>query len=124
MKSIKAVWNAIPHKFLLLGPQVIFWFGAFLNQLVMVFNGSVMPVQVPGGCPVDSGELLDFVHSCMTSGTHLKFLADIINVHDGIASVGDLFLWTGDLLTIPALILVFGLVIGERIYNERVLPKS
>lgn len=124
MKSIKAVWNAIPHKFLLLGPQVIFWLGAALNQFVMALNGAMMPVLVPGGCPVDAERgLLDFRHVCMNAGTHLKFLADILNIGEGIASIGDMLLWTGEAVMWPAIFIAIGLILGERL-NERVLSKS
>lgn len=123
MKSIKAVWNAIPHKALLFIPSAIYWLGAILNQIVMIANGAMMPVLMPGGCPADAdGGILDPIHKCMTAATHLKFLADIINAHVFIGSLGDMFLFLGDALTWPAIFIAIGLVLGERAY-ERVLSK-
>lgn len=73
-----------------------------LNKIVMAFNGNQMPVLIPGGvCPENIGDL----HSCMTSATHLKFLADWINVHYGIMSIGDLFIGLGDITFLPGLII-------------------
>lgn len=114
MKSIKAIWNAIPFKSLLVVPSAIYWLGAILNQIVMIANGAMMPVLMPGGCPVDAdGGILDPVHKCMTAATHLKFLADIINVHVFIGSLGDMLLFLGDAITLPAVFIWAGLAARE-----------
>lgn len=83
---------------LLVVPQIIFWLGAFLNQLAMAVNGGVMPVlwNSMNKWEPDSG------HVVMTHATHLKFLCDWINLHTDILSPGDLFLTVGDLLITPA----------------------
>lgn len=76
----------IPYWYLLLGPTLAFWLGYGMNALVMAANNGQMPVLWPGGC---APETADFLHSCMTAKTHLKFLADWIVEHHAVASPGD-----------------------------------
>lgn len=86
----------IPYWPILFGPALAFGIGFGLNALVMAVNGNQMPVLVPGGCYDQMFLLLDdHIHTCMTSATHLKFLADwiVIRKLDLVASPGDLFIW-------------------------------
>jgi hypothetical protein len=95
----------IPYSYLLLGPGALFALGFVLNAVVMAANHGQMPVLIPGGiadgCPLDPQ---DFLHSCMTSATHLKIIADwVVAKSLGVASPGDFFLWAGDSSFWPAL---------------------
>jgi Family of unknown function (DUF5317) len=102
VKSLIRLFKAIPNKGLLLVPQAMYWLGAFLNQLVLAANNGQMPVLFPGGCPAELQEALEgSIHTCMTSASHLKILADWINVHIYIMSIGDVLLGLGDLFTGP-----------------------
>lgn len=103
MKSIIRLIRSIPNKGLILGPQIFFYVGALLNQLVLAANNGQMPVQFPGGCTDDILEsLTGTVHACMTSASHLKFLSDWINLgRAGIYSPGDILLIFGDTITGP-----------------------
>jgi hypothetical protein len=82
---------------LLAVPQFLFWLGALLNQIAIVVNGGVMPVQWYSGNPWDA----DKMHVVMTSDTHLKLLCDWINLHTAILSPGDVLLSLGDLAIGP-----------------------
>jgi hypothetical protein len=84
---------------LILGPQIIFWFGALLNQIAIVANGGVMPVQWYSATHAWGD---DPDHVIMTSATHLKVLCDWINLHSSILSPGDVLLSLGDLTIGPA----------------------
>lgn len=85
---------------LLLMPNILFCIGFALNTTVESANRGTMPVAVtawneishyPGGLSADK------VHAAMTKKTHLKFLADWIQVVGfGTASPGDLFLFLSD----------------------------
>jgi hypothetical protein len=103
MKSILRVIREIPNKGLLIVPQVLFYLGAALNQLVLYVNNGQMPVQFPGGCDADINEALaGTVHTCMVASSHLKILSDIINLNrEGIWSIGDVLLTLGDVTTGP-----------------------
>lgn len=71
---------------LLFGPISLFMLGYALNKICMGVNGGAMPVQWPvnwGVFPEDANHIL------MTAYTHLNFLGDWINVHQGVASIGD-----------------------------------
>jgi hypothetical protein len=92
----------IPYWYLLLGPQALYYLGGLFNVGVMALNHGAMPVLVPQAAL--DGLQMDANHQLMTAATHLKFFCDWINVHDlGIASPGDLLVWLGDYLTVPAL---------------------
>jgi hypothetical protein len=101
----------------LLGPSLLFAVGFALNAVVMAANHGQMPVLIPGGiadgCPINPDK--DFLHSCMTQATHLKFLTDWMVIKGlGIASPGDLGLWGGDAAFWPALTAWVALVIKDR----------
>lgn len=82
---------------LILGPQLIFWSGALLNQIAMAVNGARMPVL----WAADNPWVPDTDHSVMTHGTHLKLICDWINLHSSILSPGDVLLSLGELITGP-----------------------
>ena len=44
----------------------------------------------------DDAGMLDEVHCIMTDQTHLNFLADVFDMHDGIYSIGDFVLMLGE----------------------------
>jgi hypothetical protein len=102
----------IPHLYLLVVPAAIHYFGILLNALVLAANNGQMPVLYPGGCEVNLTDI--FIHTCMLPGSHLKFLADwmVIN-HVGIVSPGDLCIWSGTEMIIPALVAWACLMIHE-----------
>lgn len=81
---------------LLVVPQILFWFGALLNQIAEAANGGAMPV-LANNCNMGD----DLSHICMTPATHLKFLCDWIQLKLMVASVGDVFVWTGSLIMAP-----------------------
>jgi hypothetical protein len=102
----------VPYWQLLLGPSALLVIGMSLNALVMAVNGGQMPVQWPGGCdPKMMGD--DITHACMTHATHLKFLADWIVLQAGVASPGDLFIWTWEATFMPALYAWLALIIRD-----------
>jgi hypothetical protein len=69
-----------------------------------------------GNCSLIDPE--DFIHSCMTVGTHMKFLADWIVVrHSGIYSLGDFLELACDATFWPGLILWVGMVLRD--YNKK-----
>lgn len=92
---------------LLTVPALMFGFGFLLNALVMAANQGQMPVLIPGGiaagCPIDPDK--DFLHSCMTQATHLKFLADWVVIKGiGIASPGDFSEWACEAAFWPSIV--------------------
>ena len=99
----------------LLAPPLLFLVGAALNQIVMAANHGLMPVQVQGGCMPGTGDGAG--HVCMDANTHLKFLADWIQLHIGTASIGDTLIWLGDWLWYPAIFLWVGMML-ERERNR------
>lgn len=74
---------------LLFGPVSCWVIGFSLNKIVMAANGGMMPCIWPVHWP-GSGD--DLNHMIMTAHTHLNFLGDWINVHHGMASIGDQFM--------------------------------
>jgi hypothetical protein len=105
----------IPYWQLLLGPSLAFGLGFLSNALVMAANHGSMPVLLPAGLQLDPD---DWIHSVMTSATHLKFLADWIVIRGfGIASPGDFGEWLYEVTFIPALAAWLGLVVRD--HNER-----
>jgi len=93
-----------PHWQWLFGPTMALYFGFALNMLVITANRGVMPVWVsPQFGTLVPGSLMDDIHSVWSAAVHLKFLADWIMIpHVGIASPGDFFIWTGEMLQWPA----------------------
>ena len=108
-----------PYWPLLLGPTFLYYLGSFFNVGVMAINHGQMPVLVPGNdCSLIEPE--DFIHTCMTAGTHLKFLADWIVInHFGVASPGDFLEWACDQTFWPALFAWVMFVIRD--HDERTL---
>lgn len=104
----------VPYWPLLVGPFLSYGFGFALNALVMALNHSSMPVHMPVGLEVDPE---DWIHSAMTTATHLKFLADWIVIRgSGIASPGDFLIWAGDWAHIPAFFVWLTLMVKD--HNE------
>lgn len=100
----------VPYWYFLFGPFILIALGFTMNEIVMALAHGTMPVQWPTGCdamPVDD------VHSCMTHLTHLKFLADWINVPDGVASPGDFLIWAYQYSVIPSLIAWLALILKD-----------
>lgn len=108
LKQLISRIKAIPYKFFLFGPYLIQEIGSGLNHIVMVANGGQMPVKLPW-LPIeactqeDFGH--DFIHTCLTSHSHLKWLADIWTEHHGIFSLGDMLLDVSDFTLWPCLII-------------------
>lgn len=81
----------IPYFWLLAAPYLAFAVGFILNGIVVFANHHQMPVYPVGGdCSFLDAD--DLVHSCMTTHTHLKFLADWIVSGEGVSSIGDAFM--------------------------------
>ena len=101
----------IPHWPLALGPWLALAVGMASNALVMALNHSQMPVNMPPGLLLSPE---DWIHSVMTSATHLKVLADWIVIRGvGIASPGDLGIWAWEYSYIPAAIAWVTMVIRD-----------
>ena len=107
---------------IVLAPLAVTYTGAGLNQLVLLANHDTFPVEVntlkekifvakatlewkqqmeeAQEAGVDIGPLpagmIDDVHCIMTKQTHLNFLADVFDMHDGIYSVGDGLIYLGE----------------------------
>lgn len=79
-------------------PLAFEYLGAGLNQLVIAANKGVFPVLMVNCKLAPSSEEL---HSCMVPGSHLKFLADWINLHDAIMSPGDVLIAISDAIQGP-----------------------
>ena len=83
---------------LLLLPTAVWLAGAASNQLVLFANDDKFPVMVnqkhlhtfTDGADADG--MIDNVHCVMTNQTHLNVLADIIDLHLAIYSIGDLLM--------------------------------
>jgi hypothetical protein len=102
---------------LLAAPWALFGFGLSLNVLAISVNHGTMPVAIPTGMQdaIDAATaaglihngMIDGIHKVMVAGDHLKFLCDWIQLPGiGTASIGDLFLWLGDALKVPAALVV------------------
>lgn len=108
----------IPYWQVLAIPVLFMAIGAFSNQAVLIANGGKFPTMVnekqkaehQSSTVIDTGDfkivvpvaekeesqfLGDDVHSVMGKNSHLKALADIFNVGEGIASIGDFFVMAG-----------------------------
>jgi len=110
-----------PFLWVLLLPYAFIFAGAASNQLVIIANHGKFPVRtnavhalkwVDPENPLPDG-MLDEVHCIMTDETHLNFLADIIDEHEAVKSVGDLALEFGEWSNTFAPFLYIGLVIVE-----------
>lgn len=115
MKIKIPYWQIIAIPFLLIAA------GTSSNQAVLIANHGKFPVMVnpvqqkefqqkeqediqigpfrvemPKSPAVTDSEYLgDDVHTVMGNNSRLKILADIINTHDGVMSVGDVFIMAG-----------------------------
>lgn len=80
-------------------PLISIALGNVCNQAVIVANHDKFPVMFNGllGSGVAVGQLLpdDPIHCMMGPSTHLNFLADIFDFHDGLYSIGDGLLYAG-----------------------------
>lgn len=80
-------------------PLLLILLGAASNQLVIIANHDKFPVLLNGvvGSGLEAGQMLpdDPVHCMMGPATHLNFLGDIFDMHDGWYSIGDAALFTG-----------------------------
>jgi hypothetical protein len=100
-------------------PLLLMFMGVCSNQLVLISNGGKFPVMVnekqriehQQSTEVDIGDLHvvvpvaekqesqflgDDVHSIMGKNSHLKALADIFNIGEGVASIGDFLILAGE----------------------------
>lgn len=80
-------------------PLLLILLGVASNQAVIIANHDKFPVMFNGlnGSGIAIGQLLpdDPIHCMMGPSTHLNFLADIFDFHDGLYSIGDGLLYTG-----------------------------
>ena len=114
-------------------PLALSLMGAASNQLVLVVNHDKFPVEVNTlkeevmvykmesdwkaataeagiDLPLPEG-MIDDVHCVMTKDTHLNYLADIFDLHDGIYSIGDFGLMLGEwLMTFAPFVWAFEVV--------------
>ena len=85
----RTIKHHLPFLLLVLLPVLLWGLGYSMNVIVMAANHGTMPVYLWNCGGIDFGK----VHSCMTSATHLKWMADWINVGTGesitLASLGD-----------------------------------
>lgn len=81
---------------LVLGPQIISYSGALMNQIAMAANGAVMPVLYAG-----SSIKMDEDHTWMVPTTHYKILCDWINLHSVVMSPGDVLIYLSDYIQAP-----------------------
>ena len=86
---------------LLIVPTVLTWMGIACNAIVTIANGGIMPVRYPG-CTAD---LMNGPHVCMTTTSHIKFLADVFTSNAGIMSVGDYLMEFSDDIRFPLMVL-------------------
>jgi hypothetical protein len=89
---------------LLLLPTAVGFIGAASNQLVLFANDDKFPVMVNQKHlstftdeGADANGMIDAIHCVMTHQTHLNILADIIDFHSTIVSIGDLLMdWSAE----------------------------
>lgn len=104
----------MPFWYLILPLPLLWGLGYLMNVLVMTANHGQMPVYLPLYCStINFGAF----HTCMTAGSHLKWMADWINT-----GVGEHYVMTspGDLLemlvegTWTYCALIWGVLMAER----------
>jgi hypothetical protein len=87
---------------IVVAPYAFIYIGAASNQLVLIANHDKFPVmlnaKMTDAAKPDSYGLIDNEHCVMTHDTHLNFLADIFDLHDGWYSIGDGFIELGEWL--------------------------
>lgn len=80
-------------------PLALILLGTASNQAVLIANHDKFPVMFNGvnGSGIEVGQMFhgDDVHCMMGPSTHLNFLADIFDFHDGLYSIGDGLLYIG-----------------------------
>jgi len=76
----------------LLLPPTLFFVGATLNQLVLITNHDQFPVLMRDSAAsrLMPNGIDDEGHVLMSHSTHLNFLGDVFDFHEGWDSVGDL----------------------------------
>ena len=86
---------------ILLLPYAVGLTGAASNQLVLIANHDTFPVMMNSyaAAHVMPEGIDEEGHVLMTSQTHLNFLADVFDFHDGWMSIGDLLLMLGSWLS-------------------------
>lgn len=89
-------------KVLLFGPVSCWVLGFTLNKIVMGANAGSMPVMWPVNWGGDGG--VDSNHILMTARTHLNFFGDWINMHNGVASIGDMLMDIYNATWIPGVV--------------------
>lgn len=95
-EKLKQYLSFIPYKPLLVGPALAYGCGILMNAIVVAANQGQMPVLWPGGCSQFTSDEFVQIHSCMTSASHLKFLADWFLLNGvGEFSPGDFLIWLG-----------------------------
>lgn len=112
---------------LLLLPFLLVGAGTVSNIAVVTANHGAMPVVIPapireklaqGDDPdlLTPGEVMDEVHVVYNpSDIHLKVLCDwIILPRFGVASPGDLMLWTGEWASSPTFVLWLALLYADK----------
>lgn len=109
---------------ILLLPYASIFLGAASNQLVLNANGDTFPVRVnavkvhkyaseDAALGPDGTIYLDDTHVVMTSQTHLNWMADILDFHDGTYSVGDLLVEFGGWLQTFSIYVWIAVVCGR-----------
>ncbi len=88
----------------------IFGLGSLSNFLVIAVNGGTMPVSMEAVAKIGMTEVPSGIHSVLTAGTRLWFLADIIPVtfrfpRPTIISVGDILIVVGMFIFIQRLMM-------------------
>lgn len=121
--------RSFPHLWLLVLPLLLIFLGATSNQVVIYANHGKFPVMVSSRQKWDFQQkatadsdapqlpddgMLDDTHSIMIPSDHLKFLADWINLGDGIYSPGDMILLLGAFLWSFCSVAWLVLVVKER----------
>lgn len=100
---------------LAIGAGVCVW-GGLLNMAAVMANKGVMPVYMPG-CP--GGVILDRMHVCADSRNHLLPLIDWFYFHGWIYSIGDVFIFVGQVLAAISI-----LCLGVDFFAPRIFGKS
>ena len=115
----KSFWTFLGWPLLAI-PFAIDKLGVALNEFVIAANKGVFPVLV-ANCNIHPN---DFdIHTCMVPGSHLKFLADWLNFHDGIYSPGDILLTIADTIQSPCFWLWMAVILYMAFRYQRELSK-
>jgi Family of unknown function (DUF5317) len=113
---------AVTYLWVLLAPYPVMLAGAASNQLVLIANHDRFPVLVnevkqkmheDDTVSLNGVTYIDPSHVVMTKQTHLNFLADIFDLHDGIYSVGDGLIGLGEWLESFCIYVWIGLIVRK-----------